>query len=82
METYTPITFEDIINFKIKNSLQGETILQLIVAYCEKHNLDALEVGEDLKKDKKFVEVFKADLINHNEASFEDVKKPSTEEWF
>ena len=72
---------DEILEFKLEKSLQGESLLQIIVAYCEAKDLDSIEIGETLKKDKKFVTMFKQDLINNHEARFEGQQKTSVAEW-
>ena len=74
--------FDTIIDYKLTNHMQGESLLQIITAYCEDKNLDPIEIGEQLKKDKKFVELFKQDLLTNFEAKFKgEIKKPGLAEW-
>jgi len=75
--------FKNIIDFKLDNNLQGDSLLQIITTYCDKYSLDPIEVGETLKKDKKFVEMFKQDLIKNYEARFSgDTEQVGVNEWF
>ncbi|MCK5537934.1 MAG: hypothetical protein KAI79_13995 [Bacteroidales bacterium] len=58
--------------FKEKRRITDESLQGIIIMYCEEYDMDIDEVGQDIKKDKKFAEALKYDLINRNQARFED----------
>ena len=73
--------YEEIQKFQKQNGLEDYSLLEVILSYCEENDYDPEEYGLYLKKEKRFVNTFKEDLLYHNQAVF-DVEKNSNEEWF
>lgn len=71
--------FKDIQNFKRDHDITGYSLFQIILIYCEHHELEIDEVGEILKKDTAFKNMFKEDLKFHNEAYFKNDKDKDQE---
>jgi len=67
--------FDKIQRFEVENNLGALTIMELVVCYVDENNLELDDVGEELKKDKVFIKLFQADLIENNEASFKGTAK-------
>jgi len=80
-ETRGSTAFKKVQEFKRENKVTEHSMMQLILLYCEKKELDPIEFGEELKRDKNFREMFKADLMHHNEAKFIDTEKQAVSEW-
>ena len=73
--------FKEILAFKKERKIQGYSILQVIMMYCEENDLDVEEVGDMLKKDKSFRESFQEDLQYNHEATFSGEKQSNISEW-
>lgn len=73
--------FKKVQEFKQKLDIQNHSMMELILLYCQVNNKDPGEFGEELKRDKNFREMFKADLIHHHEARFDGTKKDEINEW-
>jgi len=73
--------YNEIISFKKKNDLKGYSLLEVIMIFCDELDEDIDEIGELLKKDKKFVESLKGDLKFNNEAVFEGETRDNIGEW-
>lgn len=80
-ETRGSSAFKKVQAFKRENAVTEHSMLQLIILYCEENEIDPQEFGEELKRDKNFREMFKADLLFHHEAKFTGTKKNSVAEW-
>jgi len=80
-ETKGSTAFKKVQEFKRENDVTDHSIMELILLYCQTKEIDPTEFGEELKRDKNFREMFKADLLFHNEAVFEDNKKVTVSEW-
>jgi len=73
--------FRDILEFKKERGINGYSIMEVIMMYCDELDKDIDEVGALLKKDKNFVATLQEDLKFNNEAKFEDDKKSTISEW-
>jgi hypothetical protein len=71
--------FEELQRFQKEKHLEDYSILEVILIYCEEHNYDPEEFGLYLKKERRFVETFKEDLLYHNQAKFDQEKIPNSE---
>ena len=80
-ETKGSTAFKKVQEFKRTQEVKDHSIMELILLYCKHNDLDPAEFGEELKRDKNFREMFKADLLHHNEARFENDKKQAVSEW-
>jgi len=61
---------QEILNFIEKNNLYDHSMLDVITEYADKHNLDILEIAEEIKNDKTFKEIFYNDLVKNGEIYF------------
>jgi len=74
--------FDRILQFKKERRVEGVSIMELILIFCEEYDLDVDEVGYLLKEDKNFRETMKEDLKFNNEATFENEdRKSKISEW-
>lgn len=73
--------FKKVQEFKREKGVTGVSIMQLILLYCEENEIDEGEFGEDLKNDKNFRDMFKADLIYNHEARFHEPRTNNISEW-
>jgi len=64
--------FMQIMDWKNNNVVEDLPLSEIIVAFCEQKGYDVIDVGEELKKDKQFLTIFKNDLVIHNQFKFED----------
>ena len=75
--------FEDIFDFKNEHKIYETSIFQIVIMFCEENNYHIEEIGEELRKDKKFREMLEADLKLNNEAIFKNDKvKNNLQDWF
>ena len=70
--------FKEILEFKREHEIQGYSMFQVIMIFCAEHDYHEEEIGEILKKDSAFKNMFKEDLKLHNEAFFKNETKPET----
>ena len=63
---------QEILNFIKKNNISDYSILEIIIEYAKKNNLDILEIADEIKNDKTFEQIFLNDLIKHGEIYFEE----------
>jgi CheY-like chemotaxis protein len=61
---------QEILNFIKKNNLYDYSMLDIIMEYVKKYDLDILEIADEIKNDKTFKEIFLNDLIKHGEIYF------------
>lgn len=74
--------FKEIVAFKKEKKITDFSLMEIIILYCEEEEIDIVEAGEILKKDKSFRETLKEDLKLHHEAVFDDDHKyKSNAEW-
>lgn len=66
--------FKDILKFKKDKNIQGQSLFQVIVMFCEINQYEEEEIGELLRKDKKFRALLQEDLKMNNEAYFKTDK--------
>ena len=69
--------FNDVFEFKKQHGIQGYSIFQVILMFCDEHDYHVEEIGDMLRVNKQFREMIKADLKLNNEAIFSDDKKIS-----
>ena len=68
--------------FIVERKVKDQSLFQIVIMYCEEHELEIEEVGFKLKKYKVFREALEADLVFHNEAVFKTAeKKTDVSEW-
>ena len=81
-KTIGQLALDRVMEHKAKYELKEFTMLELIVDYCEASGEDPAEIGDDLKRDKEFTALFKADLIHNNQARFSGEKQTQhVDEW-
>ena len=73
--------FNKILKFKKERKIQGYSIFQVVMMYCEELDEDIDEVGELLKKDKAFLTTLKEDMKFNNEATFKGDPVNKNAEW-
>ena len=66
--------FKDILEFKKDKNIQGQSLFQVIVMFCEINQYEEEEIGALLRKDKKFRTLLQEDLKMNNEAYFKTDK--------
>ncbi len=75
--------FEDIFDFKNEHEIHEISIFQIVIMFCEENSYHIEEIGEELRKDKKFRAMLEADLKLNNEAIFlNDKVKNNLQDWF
>jgi predicted ATP-grasp superfamily ATP-dependent carboligase len=61
----------DLIKYLEENKNENISLLELIIDYIEKNDLDLYEVAEKIKKEEQFKQLFYHDLVKHGEIYFE-----------
>lgn len=67
--------FEDVFKFKELHNIHDYSIFQIVIMFCDEHRYHVEEIGEELRKDKKFRLMLEADLKYNHEAIFVGDKK-------
>ena len=73
--------FKEMMEYKKDRDIQGYSMFQILLMFCEHHEYDVEEVGEVLKKDRNFKNMLKEDLKLHNEAYFKNDIENSLTDW-
>ena len=66
--------FKDILEFKKNKNIQGQSLFQVIIMFCEMNQYEEEEIGDLLRRDKKFRTLLQEDLKMNNEAYFKSDK--------
>jgi len=61
---------QEILNFIKKNDIYDYSMLDIIMEYADKYDLDILELAEEIKNDKTFKEIFYNNLVKNGEIYF------------
>ena len=73
--------FKEVLEYKRDKEIQGYSMFQVLIMFCDHHDYDVDEIGEILKKDSNFKNMFKEDLKLHHEAYFKNDIKNSLSDW-
>jgi len=78
--------YMQIMDWKNKKGLEMP-LMEIIVDFCEEMGYDSMDVGEELKKDKQFIKIFKNDLHNNHQIRLildehNDINQTSVDDWF
>jgi len=63
---------------------ESETMLDTFVRYAEEFDLDVLDIADEIKKDKQFIDILEVELLKNKQISFknkDDNILPSIDEW-
>ena len=74
--------FKDILEFKKINDINGYSLFQLVLLFCNENNYEEEEIGALLKKDKSFRNLLEEDLKLNNEAQFKTIDDNKNMDWF